>query len=836
MCPLRCLLVVILGAVPFASAAAAGNTVAPIAQWSLDDAVGRSPAGKQTEAQIHGAVFDEGVDGKCLVFDGRDDYASLGNLGELPAVTVAFWVRPDRLDHASWQGLVTSDTWGEGIMHVSLRFRRVEVSFHTGGKRRAQLVSSSLHPGNWYHIAVVVDVPRNEARLLVNGHEEDGTPLGGYQGPVRLAGQVLAREFDGNRPARYFQGAIDQVQYFAAALAAEQVRQLCPQAKPNIRDWRNIRTGYRIPDEGYCDQPYTVVCADGSWVCTLTTGPGVEGQRGQHIATTISTDQGRTWSPLIDIEPASGPEASWAMPLITPSGRIYVFYSYNGDDVRTWQGKPIRADTIGWYCFKFSDDGGRTWSDRHRLPLPLAEVDRQNTFGGQHQIFWGIGKPVHDGKSVWFAFTRCGQHVVDKSEGWFYRSDNILQEPHPARIHWQLLPDGGQGIKNPNFGQVHAEQNLVVLSDGSLYCVYRTVAGHPFCAYSRDGGHTWTTPEPVTYRPPLRPSATEEKPSIEVCNGSAAPQPPPANGSPLKHPRACARIWKTSNGKYLLWFHNHGDISGGGWTGRNPAWLVGGVEERGLIRWSQPEIVLYDPDPNVRISYPDLIEQDGKYWITETQKTVARVHPIDPSLLDALWTQHQRSEIAREGLLLELLAGGPHRGTVELSGPLDLEQQGGLALELWLQYGQMDSGQVLLDNRDEQGRGLVLTATGTGTFHLELSDAVSHAAWDSDPVIRAEALHHVVAIVDSGPRIISFVVDGRLCDGGPWRPYGWGRYAAPLGDVSGSGQLKIAPLFHGQIVAVRVYGRSLRIGEAIANYRAGPNAQTPRAAGADSGP
>ncbi len=39
------------------------------------------------------------------------------------------------------------------------------------------------------------------------------------------------------------------------------------------------------------------------------------------------------------------------------------------------------------------------------------------------------------------------------------------------------------------------------------------------------------------------------------------------------------------------------------------------------------------------MSYPDLIEQDGRYWITETQKTVARVHSVDPELLEGLWKQ-----------------------------------------------------------------------------------------------------------------------------------------------------------------------------------------------------
>jgi len=611
--------------------------------------------------------------------------------------------------------------------------------------------------------------------------------------------------------------------------APERTGQAVESKQASEDDWRNIRTGSPIPDEGYCDQPYVVVCPDGSWVCTLTTGPGAEGQRGQHIVATISTDQGTTWSRPIDIEPSSGPEASWAMPLVTPSGRIYVFYTYNGENVHTWKGKPIRADTIGWYCFKYSDDGGRTWSQRHRLPLPLAEVDRQNTFGGRHQIFWGIGKPVTDGRSVWFAFSRCGQLVVDKSEGWFYCSDNILREPDPTKIHWQLLPDGGRGLKNPKYGDVHAEQNLVVLSDGTLYCVYRTLAGHPFYAVSRDGGHTWTVPEPIRYRPPdpfpqYGPDDPQQGPADDTSrSNTAGPAVPQDEGPPLKHPRACARVWKTASGRYLLWFHNHGDVSGGGWKGRNPAWICGGIEQQGDILWSQPEILLYDPDPNVRISYPDLIEQNGSYWITETQKTVARVHPIDPTLLEAVWNQHRAREVVRDGLLFEAAGSGPHRGAVELPGPLDLRQQNGLTIELWFRYGQLDSGQVLLDNRDEIGRGFVLTATGWGTLHLELNDGENRAAWDSDPVIRPTGLYHVVAIVDAGPRIISFVVNGRLCDGGPWRPYGWGRYANALGNVSGSGKLKVGPNFQGQILALRIYGRYLRTSEAVGNYRAGPD-------------
>ena len=63
-----------------------------------------------------------------------------------------------------------------------------------------------------------------------------------------------------------------------------------------MTDPRNIKTGFEIPSEGYCDQPYVVINADGSWTCVMTTGSGHEGDTGQHVVATISQDQGQTWS------------------------------------------------------------------------------------------------------------------------------------------------------------------------------------------------------------------------------------------------------------------------------------------------------------------------------------------------------------------------------------------------------------------------------------------------------------------------------------------------------------------------------------------------------------
>jgi hypothetical protein len=385
---------------------------------------------------------------------------------------------------------------------------------------------------------------------------------------------------------------------------------------------------------------------------------------------------------------------------------------------------------------------------------------------------------------------------VDKTEGWFYRSDNILAEPDPTKIQWQLLPDGEQGLKNPEYGEVQAEQNLVALDDGSLYCMYRTKLGYPVHAYSRDGGHTWTKPVFAAYSP---------------------------GGRKMKTPRACPRIWRTAEGKFLFWYHHHSNIANDGFSDRNPAWISGGVERDGLIYWSQPEILLYDRVPTIRTSYPDLIQEDGRYWVTETQKSVARVHEVDKTLLEGLWNQGLVKSVTRRGLVLDVGPEEVRAGKADLPGPLDPDRTSGLSVDCWVRLDDLAAGQVLLDSRTEDGRGIALVTTEAGTIRIELDDGPDRAEWDCDPgLLTPGKLHHVAVIVDAGPRIIHFVVDGRSCDGGDARAYGWGRYERPLGDVRGSGVLRLGPSLHGEITRLRVYDRYLRTSEAIANFHAGP--------------
>jgi hypothetical protein len=383
----------------------------------------------------------------------------------------------------------------------------------------------------------------------------------------------------------------------------------------------NIETGWEIPSLGYCDQPYVVRLGDGTWLCVMTTGEGREGAKGQHIVSTRSHDQGKSWTSLVAIEPASGPEASWAMPLLTPSGRVYVFYTYNADNVREVVADVAyarrRVDTLGEYALKYSDNGGRTWSQRRWfIPVRQTAIDRENPYGGEIRFFWGVGKPiVHEGAMLlgFSKIGRLGEGFIAESESWFLGSPNILAETDPDKFRWETLPLGDHGLRSPE-GPIAEEVNLTPLSDGSLFCTYRTVAGHPCHAYSRDGGRSWTRAAFMTYRP---------------------------GGRRVDHPRAANFVRQIPAGPYagrfIYWFHNH---RGRGYEGRNPAYLLGGIEHDSpagkVIHWGKPVAILYANDPKVRISYPDFVWDDGLY-IAETQKTIARVHRIPDALLELLW-------------------------------------------------------------------------------------------------------------------------------------------------------------------------------------------------------
>ncbi len=608
-----------------------------------------------------------------------------------------------------------------------------------------------------------------------------------------------------------------------------------------MTDNRLITEGHEIPTQRYSDQPYAVITDDGAWLVTITTGVGVEGSTGQHIIATRSVDQGRSWSPPAPVEPADGPEASYAVPLKASSGRIYLFYNHNTDDRRYVKaddppykdGECYRVDSQGSFVFKYSDDHGLTWSDkRYHIPVREMAIDRENPYGGAIRYFWNVGKPIVRDGAAYVSLHKVGglgHGFFTRSEGVLLRSDNILTESDPEAINWETLPDGDAGLRTPpGGGPIAEEHSYSLLSDGSIYSVYRTIDGRPAFAYSRDGGRAWTQPAYKCY----------------------------ANGRLMKHPRAANFAWKCSNGKYLYWYHNHG---GNWYEDRNPVWLCGGVEvdsaDGRIIQWSQPEIVLYDDDSYVRMSYPDLVEDQGNRYLLETQKDKARVHLLDQDLLDGLWGQLENEpSLTTSGCIAQWNAIDDTNVQVVIPplpafntrdhqrpdyGAKDLRN--GFSLDLWLRLESLDGGQKLLDARAPNGQGWALQTTARATIEIILNDGRTESRWDCDPgLLEAGKLQHLAVVVDGGPKIITFFVDGILCDGGDHRQFGWGRFNPALRHVNsksknpiiapGSTSVQDGAAAEGDaerveigagVRALRIYDRYLRTSEVIGNYRMG---------------
>ncbi|WP_291367922.1 exo-alpha-sialidase [Cyclobacterium sp.] len=602
-------------------------------------------------------------------------------------------------------------------------------------------------------------------------------------------------------------------------------------ALAQANDWRNIENGLVIPDKSYSDQPYIVKTNDGAWLCVMTTGAGHEGASGQHIISQRSFDQGLSWEGMVEIEPADGPEASYAVLLKAPSGRVFVFYNHNTDNLREVKGDDPpykdgvvrRVDSQGYFVFKYSDDHGKTWSEgRYTIPVREFEIDRNNPYQGDIRFFWNVGKAFAHKGSAFVPLTKVGgfgNGFFTSNEGVLLKSENLFDVADPENARWQTLPEGDIGLRTPEKGgPIAAEHSYSVLSDGSFFVVYRSLDGHPVYSYSRDQGKTWDPPQYMRY----------------------------ADGRLMKHPRAANFAWKCENGKFLYWFHNHGgrfirehpNPGSIGYNDRNPVWIAGGKEVPGeagqIIKWSQPEILLYDDDPLIRISYPDLIEAEVNYYFTETQKDIARLHQIDTSFLNTLWNQFDAVSPVNDGLKIDWQGEGAAL-PAELPAPVmpsfrirdtntadyrGKNTSNGFTIEMGFVLNELGKGQVLADTRDASGKGWWISISENETLEFQMNDGQTTAVWSADPgLLKAGKRHQVSIIVDGGPKIIAFVLDGRFNDGGEERQFGWGRFSPYFQSAAGSPILRVGPALNGEVHYLRFFDRALMVTEVLASQR-----------------
>ena len=491
-------------------------------------------------------------------------------------------------------------------------------------------------------------------------------------------------------------------------LAAVVVARVSGAAAP--MDPRDMSAGSLIHTWDYSDQPYCVVVtqkhllplsAQSLFVCSVTVNDGArEGKSGEHIVSVTSSDQGRTWSEPVALEPTSvarGIDNAYSTIVLVPSGRIYCIYNMNLDNIHTLNGKNIsRVDEIGHFVMRYSDTAGKSWSkERYEVPYRLTEVDLANSFGGKTKIMWSVDQTKVRNGTAYFAFTKIGSYTQNPpQEGWILASSNILTETDASRISWSLLPEGdhgaapiGQACAFPSNDSscVAEEWHIIPLAQTpGFYAVFRTSQGVLGSSRTADS----------TARTGWVPSSAAQFWPSPTSAGRAG-------GGALKNPRGPITLKRFRNGLYLLLWYFNGETGFGNGKDREnlnnrmPYWISSGRETaEGDILFSAPEIVLYNRSAIyntakgvARPGYPDFIEDiDGSVFITETNKQSALCHRVDPALLQLLWGQETRRTVAA-GPVHQIGAGAttqplPPHTLPTLSKPW--APGAGLTIELWL--------------------------------------------------------------------------------------------------------------------------------------------------------
>lgn len=341
-------------------------------------------------------------------------------------------------------------------------------------------------------------------------------------------------------------------------------------------EWRRSRPDrvLYLPKGGAAsDEDNEVVCVfpapRSDSLLALWTQSSVEGHGNNRLMISRSHD-GAVWTPPVRIAgTAPGtrePQASWGIPIVNKRGRIYCIY------LREMPRSDVNRQESGAMGCASSDDDGRTWTTGDPITLPRNELDHPDPAVAVNWWTWAYGARDRRGRYV-LGYTRITSPTVRPrvSNKWmhqdtrcaFMRFENLDDNPAPADLRISWLPAAGLGLDVPDplypGRSVAQEPGVVLLPDGRLLSVMRTMTGTIYYSVSSDEGDTWRKPEPLLYRD---------------------------GGVPVLQPVAPCPIFPLAGGRFLLLFHNNDGCRG--WYSqwkkewkeneanhlRNPAWLA----------------------------------------------------------------------------------------------------------------------------------------------------------------------------------------------------------------------------------------------------------------------
>jgi hypothetical protein len=174
-----------------------------------------------------------------------------------------------------------------------------------------------------------------------------------------------------------------------------------------------------------------------------------------------------------------------------------------------------------------------------------------------------------------------------------------------------------------------------------------------------------------------------------------------------------------------------------------------------------------------------------------------------------------------EGLVDEITEDDLAGGTVYLEGVRGLDSNastGGITFNFRIAEGLVPDGRILFDSRNDVfSNGYYLRSTGYRQLEFGFCGTTGCESWTTDPgLLGAYKEHEVTVVLDNAPGIFLIVIDGRLCDGGKGRQYGWARYRKMHGEITSDRDAEVDTR---KIHGIRVWNRPLTVSEAVLDQR-----------------
>jgi prepilin-type N-terminal cleavage/methylation domain-containing protein len=202
-----------------------------VSEWKFDEGLGTNAA--DTVGANNGILFSalsptwksgaDCVSGSCLSFDGVDDYVDCGSgesLKPTASLTLEVWVKPGAAQ-MQYAEIVSTHAFGYALEQDDVSNNLFHLSYYNGGTWQGNNIRTQLTTGQWQHL--VVQKEGTAIRHFLNGTKSaEGAVLGNisYTAGVKL---MIGRWASGG--GRYFNGLIDEVRLYNAALPASRIRE-----------------------------------------------------------------------------------------------------------------------------------------------------------------------------------------------------------------------------------------------------------------------------------------------------------------------------------------------------------------------------------------------------------------------------------------------------------------------------------------------------------------------------------------------------------------------------------------------------------------------------------